>query len=83
MIGEGKPVGTVTIGNDHPPTCVLGNAAITVPGKASKLVTKGSYMLEIAAYKNLPSGVVVNCCYVRPKAGQMAVILINTTDRNI
>ena len=25
----------------------------------------------------------VNCCYVTPKAGQVAVILINTTNRNI
>ena len=56
---------------------------ITVPGKSSKLVAKGSYMVELAAHNNLPSGVVVNCSHVTPKAGQVAVILINTTSRNI
>ena len=40
-------------------------------------------MIELAAYNNLPSGVVVNHSYVIPKAGQVAVILINTTSRNI
>ena len=40
-------------------------------------------MVELAADNNLPSGVVVNHSYVRPKAGQVAVILINTTNRNI
>ena len=34
-------------------------------------------------HNNLPSGVVVNCSYVTPKVGQVAVILINTTSRNI
>ena len=49
----------------------------------SKLVTKGSYMIELAAHSNLPSGVVVNHSYVTPRAGQVAVILINTINRNI
>ena len=40
-------------------------------------------MLELAAHNTLSSGVVVNCSYVTPKAGQVAEILINTTDRNI
>ena len=40
-------------------------------------------MIEVAEHNNLPSGVVVNCSYVTPKAGQVAVILINTTNRNI
>ena len=40
-------------------------------------------MIELAALSNLPSGVVVNHGYVTPKAGQVAVILINTTNRNI
>ena len=40
-------------------------------------------MVELAAHNNLPYGVVVNCSYVAPKAGQVAVILINTTSRNI
>ena len=60
-----------------------GNATITVPGKLSKLVNIGSYMVELALHNNLPSGVVVNDSYVTPKAGQVAVILINTTSRNI
>ena len=40
-------------------------------------------MVELAVYNNLPSAVVVNHSYVTPKAGQVAVILINTTSRNI
>ena len=40
-------------------------------------------MVELAVHINLPSGVVVNCSYVTPKAGQVVVILINTTSRNI
>ena len=40
-------------------------------------------MVELAAHNNLPSGVVVNHNYVPPKAGQVAVILINTINRNI
>ena len=40
-------------------------------------------MVELAVYSNLPSGVVVNYSYVTPKAGQVALILINTTSRNI
>ena len=74
---------TVTIGNDHQPICVPCSAKTTVPGKVSKLATKGLYMVELAAHNNLPSGVVVNCSYVTPKAGQVVVILINTTNRNI
>ena len=40
-------------------------------------------MIELAAHKNLPPGIVVNCSYVTPKAGQLVVILINTSNRNI
>ena len=40
-------------------------------------------MIELAAHNNLPSGIVVNCSYFILKAGQVVVILINTTDRNI
>ena len=40
-------------------------------------------MVELAVHNNLPSGVVVNYSYVTPKAEQVAVILINTTSRNI
>ena len=80
---EDEPAGMVTIGVNNQPICVPGNATITVPGKLSKLVTKGPYMVELAAQNNLPYGVVVNCSYVTLKAGQVAVILINTTSRNI
>ena len=73
----------MTIGINNQPICVSGNSTITVPGKLSKLVTKGSYKVELAAHNNLPSGVVVNHSYVTPKAGQVAVTLINTTSRNI
>ena len=83
MSGEDEPAGTVTIGINKQPICVPGNSTITVLGKLSKLVKKGSYMVELAAHNNLPSGVVVNCSYVTPKAGQVMVILINTTSRNI
>ena len=40
-------------------------------------------MVELAVHNNLPSGGVVNCSYGTPKAGPVAVILINTTSRNI
>ena len=81
--GEDGPVGTFTIGTNNQPICVPGNSTITGPGKLSKLVTKGLYMVELAVYNNLPSGVVVNHSYVTSKAGKAAVILINTTNRNI
>ena len=81
--GEDKPAGTVTIGMNNQPICVPGNSTITVPGKLSELVKKGSYLVESAAHNNLPSGLVVNHSYATSKAGQVAVILINTTSRNI
>ena len=59
----------VTIGINKQPICVPGNSTIMVLGKLSKLVNKGSYMVELAAHNNLPSGVVVNHSYVTPKAG--------------
>ena len=40
-------------------------------------------MIELAAHNMLPSGAVVNCSCVTPKAGQVVVILIDTTNRNI
>ena len=54
-----RQVGTVTIGTDNQPICVPGSATITVLGKLSKLVAKGSYMVELAAHNSLPSSVVV------------------------
>ena len=60
-----------------------GNSTIKVLGKLSKLVKKGSYLVESAVHNNLPSGVVVNCSYATLKAVQVVVILINTTSRNI
>ena len=81
--GEDEPAGPVTIGVNKQPICVPGNSTITVLGKLSKLVKKGSYLVESAVHNNLPSGVVVNCSYATPMAGQGAVILINTTSRNI
>ena len=83
MSGEDKPAGTVTIGINNQPICVPGNSTIMVLGKLSKLVNKGSCMVELVANNNLPSGVVVNHSYATPKARQVAVILINTTIRNI
>ena len=75
MSGEDKPAGTVTIGINKQPICVPGNSTITVPGKLSKLLKKGLYMVELAAHNNLPSGVVVNHSYATPKARQVVVIL--------
>ena len=80
---EDEPVGTVTIVINKQPICVPGNSMIKVLGKLSKLVKKGLYMVELAVHNNLPCGVVVNCSYATPKAGKVAVILINTTCRNI
>ena len=59
----------ITIGTDNQPICVSGDSTITVLGKLPKLVTKELYMVELAAHNNLPSGVVVNCSSVTPKAG--------------
>ena len=83
MSGEDKPAGTVTIGMNKQPIFVPGNSTVTVLGKLSKLVKNGSYLVESAAYNNLPSGVVVNRSYATSKAGQVVVILINTTSRSI
>ena len=84
MSGEEEPAGTVTIGINKQPICVPGNSMITVLGKLSKLVKKGLYLIESAVHNNLPSGVVVYCSYyATSKAGQVVVILINTTSRNI
>ena len=83
MSGEDEPAGTVTIGINKQPICVPGNSMITVPGKLLKLVEKGSYLVESAMHNNLSSGVVVNRSYATSKAGQVAVIIINTTSRNI
>ena len=56
---------------------------LTIPGKVSKLVTIRSYMIQLAACNNLPSGTVIKCSYVTSKAGQVALLLVNITDRNI
>ena len=48
--GEDKPAGTVTIGINNQPVCVPGSSTITVLGKLLKLVTKGSYMVELAVH---------------------------------
>ena len=82
-IDKDEPVGTVMIGTDHQPICVSGNATIMVPGKISKINNKGSYMLETAAHTNLPSGIIVTHSYDTLKSGRMALILVNTTSRNI
>ena len=37
----------------------------------------------MAAQNNLPSSIVVNQTYVIPKASQVLVVLINTTESNI
>ena len=73
----------MTIGINNQLICVLGTSIIMVLGKVSKLVTKGSYMIELAVHNNLLSAVVVNHSYDTPMAGQVVVILINTTGRNI
>ena len=73
----------MTISTNNQAICVPGSSTITVLGKLSKLVTKGLYMIELAADNNLSSGVVINHSYVTPQAGQVAVILINTINRNI
>ena len=83
MSGEDEPAGTVTIGINKQPICVPGNSMLTVLAKLLKLVKKGSYLVESDVHNNLPSGVVVKCSYATSKAGQVEVILINTTSRNI
>ena len=59
-------LGTVTIGINNQPICVPGNSTITIPGKLLKLVSRGTYMIELAVHNSLPSGAVVNHSYVTP-----------------
>ena len=77
------PVGTVQIGMDKEPICIPGNAMLTVPGNTSKIEKGQSYIVEQVAHHNLPHGLVVNSCCIKPKARRVPVILINTTDQNI
>ena len=58
--GEDEPAGTVTIGINNQPICMPGNSMIMVPGKLSKLVNKGLYMVELPVHNNLPSGVMLH-----------------------
>ena len=74
---------TAQIGMDKEPICVPGNAMLTVPGNTSRIEKGQSYIVEQAVHHNLPPGMVVNSCYVTPKARRVPVILINTTDQNI
>ena len=80
---EDELAGIVTIGINNQPIYIPSDSMIMLPGKLSKLVNKRLYMVELAVHNNLPSGVVVDCSYATPKAGQVVVILINTTSRNI
>ena len=50
----------VTIGMDHQPISVPSGSTITIPGKTSKLAENKSYIVEMAANSNLPSGIVVS-----------------------
>ena len=52
MVSEDGPVGKATIADDHQLICVPGSVNIMVLGKVSKLVTKGSHVLELAAHNN-------------------------------
>ena len=52
-------------------------------GKTSKVNIKNSYLLELAAHINISTRIVVNSCYVMPKARKVAVILISITNSNI
>ena len=79
----GLSVGTVQISMDKEPTCIPGNAMLTMPGNTSKIKKGQLYILEQAALCNLPCGLVLNSCCVTPKARKVPVILINTTGQNI
>ena len=68
MNGEDEPAGTVTIGMNKQPICVPGNSTITVPGKLSKLVKNGSYLVESAAHNNLCCGK-SQLCYFKGRTG--------------
>ena len=82
-MGKDEPIGTVVICIDHQHICVPHNVTITIIGKISELDTKKLCMVELAAYNNMPSGVVVNCSCVTSKVRQVLTILINTSSRNI
>ena len=80
---DGSPNGTLMAGDDHKPICIPGNSAINIPSKTWKVNIKRSYLLELAAQNNLPFQIVVNSCYMMPKARKAAVILVTTIESNI
>ena len=62
-----RATGTVKIGGKKEPICIPSNTTLTVPGITSKLNAKWTYLFEQAEH-NLPNNLVVNSCYITPKA---------------
>ena len=76
--------GMVTVGDKHQPLCIPANSSKNVMGRAKGMPYRGDFMVELADDNNLPSGLVVNCTYVRPtKSNLVPVTLMNTNDYNV
>ena len=78
-----RHIGQVTIGSRKNPVCIPRNSVITVPGHATKILSKVMCLVEQAEHHNLPLNIVVDRCVAKVKAKSMPVILINTTKQNI
>ena len=76
-------IGQVTVGSKNNPICIPGNSVITVPGHTTRVHPKAVCLVEQAGHYNLPQGIVVNRCVATVKSRSVAVILINTTKRNV
>ena len=79
-------LGKVLVGNANQPICVPGNSALTILGrlgKNTKVPSGTPCLINTAAVSNLPQGISVNCCLVKPRGMMVPVILMNQNNHNI
>ena len=76
-------LGKVKVGQNYQPICIPGNSSLTVNGIGTKLPYKATCLVQQAENSNLPPGIVVNSCYVKPTKNNVPVILINTNSYNV
>ena len=80
--GEGL-MGKVKVGQNYQPVCIPGNSPLTVNGITTKMPYKATCLVQQAEHSNLPIGVIVHNCYVKPNKNNVPVILINTNSYNV
>ena len=73
----------IIVGSKQEPLYIPWNSTITVPGATKRLLHGVTYLVEHAAYSNLPLRIIVNRCLAHPKAKSAPVILVNTNSKNI